>query len=110
MLLATYCYCYSYYYYYYYYYYHYYYVFRASFRAVPHARAVVEGTCAQLARRFPPGKALRAVEEACDALVEEHEEALARYLAGGARAEKALAGCDLGSVEPWRSPWATRRA
>ena len=82
----------------------------ASFRAVPHARAVVEGTCAQLARRFPPGKALRALEEACDALVEEHEEALARYLAGGARADEALAGCDLGSVEPWRSPCDTRIA
>ena len=85
-------------------------VSRASFRAVPHARAVVEGTCAQLARRFPPGKALRALEEACDALVEEHEEALARFLSGGTRAEGALAGCDLGSVAPWRSPWATRSA
>ena len=57
-----------------------------------------------------PGKALRALEEACDALVEEHEEALARYLAGGARADEALAGCDLGSVEPWRSPCDTRIA
>ena len=40
--------------------------------------------------------------------MEEHEEALSRYLAGGARAEDALAGCDLGSAVPWRSPWATR--
>jgi hypothetical protein len=83
---------------------------------LPHARKVVEGACPQLARRFPPGRALKRLEEECDALVEEHEQALVLYLTasqpGGGDLEPMaqLTKCDLASAPVWRSPWATRSA
>ena len=79
-------------------------------------RKVVEGACPQLARRFPPGRALKRLEEECDALVEEHEQALVLYLTasqpGGGDLEPMaqLTKCDLASAPVWRSPWATRSA
>eukprot|EP00966_Prymnesium_polylepis_P119189 2754707-Prymnesium_polylepis.1 len=86
-----------------------------------HAQAVVGGACPRLARRFPAGGALSSVEEACQSIVDEHDDALVALLAAASSnvgtialdrsAIGRLAGCtDLGSLPVWSSPWATREA
>ena len=99
-----------------------------AFDAEREARAVVVGACTRLSRRYPGGAALRALEQACEVLVDEHEEELVSLLAQsaangggdgdeddgdawGAPAVCKVAGwvCpNVDDVPVWDSPWATR--